>query len=163
MGIKVAIIGATGAVGRIMQEELTESPLRDLSVGLFASARSAGQQFKFRGQNLTVQEYSLGALKGYDCILMSAGGAFSKQNSPQLADQGSIVIDNSSAFRKDLQYPLIVPEINMDTYDIQSKKPTIIANPNCSTIPLVMTVDAIRKAYDVRSINVSTYQSVSGW
>jgi aspartate-semialdehyde dehydrogenase len=158
--MKIAILGATGAVGREMLEDLQESSIKDIEVGFFASARSEGQSVEFRGARHTVAAFSVDRLKGYDFALMSAGGGFSKENSPKLAELGVTVIDNSSAWRQDPAIALVVPEVNgsvLDTY-----KGRIIANPNCSTIQMVVSLAPLQQAFGLDMVLVSTYQSVSG-
>jgi aspartate-semialdehyde dehydrogenase len=158
--MKVAIIGATGAVGREMIVDLEESSVADIELGAFASARSAGEKIRFRGKEIVVQEYSPTALQDYPYILMSAGGSFSKANSPTLVEQGSLVIDNSSAWRMDSGVQLIVPEVNGQK--IKGMKKGIIANPNCSTIQMVVALKPLKDSFGIKSVNVCTYQSVSG-
>lgn len=158
--MKVAIIGATGAVGREMVEDLAESSLKGIEVGFFASARSEGQSIEFRGTRQAVKAFQVESLRGYDFALMSAGGSFSKEFSPKLAEIGVTVIDNSSAWRQDKDVALVVPEVNasmLDTY-----KGRIIANPNCSTIQMVVALNPLQKAFGLEMVQVSTYQSVSG-
>jgi len=158
--MKVAIIGATGAVGREMTEDLADSSLQGIDVGFFASARSEGQSIDFRGGRQSVKTFQLDALRGYDYALMSAGGSFSKEFSPQLAEIGVTVIDNSSAWRQDKDVALVVPEVNASTLD--SYKGRIIANPNCSTIQMVVALSPLQKSFGLEMVQVSTYQSVSG-
>ena len=160
--MKVAIIGATGAVGREMTEELADSSLPEKAPqpGLFASPRSEGQSVSFRGKNLRVKAFSTEALKGYDYILMSAGGDFSRQHSKTLAEQGSVVIDNSSAFRMEEGIPLVVPEVNGEI--LKGMSQGIIANPNCSSIQMLVSLLPLHKLAGLETVLVSTYQSVSG-
>jgi aspartate-semialdehyde dehydrogenase len=157
---KVAIIGATGAVGREMISELEDSAMKNIEVGMFASPRSEGQTVEFRKQKYRVKAFSEEALKGYDYALMSAGGDFSKKYSKQLAEQGAIVIDNSSAWRMDPQYPLVVPEVN--AHALNRDDLSIIANPNCSTIQMMINLAPLEKDFGIEMVQVSTYQSVSG-
>lgn len=159
--MKVAIIGATGAVGREMVEDLADSSITGIELSLFASPRSAGQRIHFQEQNLAVKPFSMEALKGFDFILMSAGGAFSKEYAKGLAAQGAYVIDNSSAWRMEDTVPLIVPEVNGDLLK-HLKSPGIIANPNCSTIQMVIALNPLHKAFGLRLVQVASYQSVSG-
>ncbi|MEI8025437.1 MAG: aspartate-semialdehyde dehydrogenase [Pseudomonadota bacterium] len=158
--MKIAILGATGAVGREMLEDLQDSNIKDVEVGFFASARSEGQTVEFRGVRHTVKAFAVEKLKGYDYALMSAGGSFSKENSPKLAEIGVTVIDNSSAWRQDPAVALVVPEVNASVLD--SYKGRIIANPNCSTIQMVVCLAPLQKAFGLDMVQVSTYQSVSG-
>lgn len=157
---RVAIIGASGVVGRTMLEEL-EKLEKPLELGLFASKRSAGTQLKFHDKQLTVQEFSLDKLKDYDYALMSAGGAFSRDMSKALVAQGTYVIDNSSAWRQDPATPLIIPEVNGSLLN-NLNEPCIIANPNCSTIQLVVCLKPLTALSPMESVQVSTYQAVSG-
>lgn len=158
--MKVAIVGATGAVGREMIKDLEESSLQNIELGLYASARSKGAKISFRGKTHDVQEFSVEALRGTRFVLMSAGGAFSKEVAPQLVDIGCTVIDNSSAWRMDPKVPLVVPEVNGDILD--KNKPMIIANPNCSTIQMVVALKPLEDEFGLKMVQVATYQSVSG-
>jgi aspartate-semialdehyde dehydrogenase len=158
--MKVAIVGATGAVGREMIRDLEESSLRDIEVGLYASARSKGTRISFRGKTHEVQEFSVEALRGTPYVLMSAGGSFSKEASPGLVDVGCTVIDNSSAWRMDKNVALVVPEVNGDI--LVKGKPQIIANPNCSTIQMVVALKPLEDEFGLKMVQVATYQSVSG-
>jgi aspartate-semialdehyde dehydrogenase len=158
--MKIAIIGASGAVGREMISDLQDSSLKDIQIGMFASSRSDGQTVDFRGERRTIRAFSLDQLKGYDYALMSAGGTFSKENSPKLAEMGVVVIDNSSAWRQEPDIALIVPEVNSKELDQYRGK--IIANPNCSTIQMVVSLAPLHKAFGLDFVQVSTYQSVSG-
>src|SRR5262245_13538286 len=147
----VAIVGATGAVGREMLAVLEQRmfPCRELR--LFASARSAGQNLTFRGEPLTISELSEDGLEGVDFALFSAGGSISREWAPIAASRGAIVIDNSSAFRMNEDVPLVIPEINDDVLDDidqsgQEAGGAIIANPNCSTIIALMAVTPLYDA-----------------
>ena len=155
----VAIMGATGAVGEEMLKILEE---RDFPVGrlvLLASARSVGRKYRYKGQDVFVQELKEDSFKDIDIVLASAGGAISKQFAPFAVKAGAVVIDNTSAFRMDPAVPLVVPEINPK--DIK-KHAGIIANPNCSTIIMLMPVWPIYRACKVKRMIVSTYQAASG-
>jgi len=158
---RVAVIGATGAVGRQMVNDLAASSLPIENLDLYASPRSEGQEIEFRGKSLKVKAYSPEKLHGTKFVLMSAGGKFSKEASPQLVAQESMVIDNSSAWRMVSGIPLIVPEVNGDELK-KINKPTIIANPNCSTIQLVVSLQPIHQMFKLQMVQVATYQSVSG-
>lgn len=155
----VAIVGSTGAVGvellRVLEKR--DFPLSKLT--LLSSARSAGKRQTFRGEELTVQELTEDSFAGIDIALFSAGGGISKKFGPIAAAAGAVVVDNSSAFRMDPETPLVVPEINPE--DIAQHK-GIIANPNCSTIILLMAVYPIHKINPIKNIVVSTYQAASG-
>lgn len=161
--MQVAIIGATGAVGREMLKDLSASPHagRLKRVAAFASSKSAGSRVEFGASTLVVEEFSVSKLKGFDYALMSAGGAFSREFAELIVSQGTTVIDNSSAWRMNPKYPLVVPEVNGDILKTV-KKPTLVANPNCSTIQLVCALKPLADAFGLKGVNVATYQSVSG-
>lgn len=155
----VAIVGSTGAVGvellRVLEKR--NFPLSKLT--LLSSPRSVGKKQTFRGQELVVQELTADSFAGVDIALFSAGGSISKKFGPVAAQAGAVVVDNSSAFRMDPNTPLVVPEINPE--DI-ARHNGIIANPNCSTIILLMAVYPIHRINPVKNIVVSTYQAASG-
>lgn len=155
----VAVVGATGAVGQKMLETLEK---RNFPVGELrplASARSAGQQVTFKGQNYTVQEATPEAFEGIDFALFSAGGSVSEKLASAAVEHGAVVIDNTSAFRMLPEVPLVVPEVNPHKI---SQHEGIIANPNCSTIQMVVALKPLYDAYGIERIVVSTYQAVSG-
>ena len=161
MGYKVAVIGATGNVGREMLSILDERGFPADDVVALASRRSVGQEVSFGDKTLKVK-----ALEGFDfsdtdIALMSAGGNISKEYSPKIGATGCVVIDNSSAWRYDQDVPLIVPEVNPDAIEGFTRK-NIIANPNCSTAQLVVALKPLHEAAQIKRIVVSTYQSVSG-
>ena len=161
MGYKVAVIGATGNVGREMLSILDERGFPADEVVALASRRSVGQEVSFGDKTLKVK-----ALEGFDfsdtdIALMSAGGNISKEYSPKIGATGCVVIDNSSAWRYDQDVPLIVPEVNPDAIEGFTRK-NIIANPNCSTAQLVVALKPLHEAAQIKRIVVSTYQSVSG-
>ncbi|WP_291428694.1 aspartate-semialdehyde dehydrogenase [Deinococcus sp.] len=156
--MRVAIVGATGAVGHELLKVLERSSLQFSELLLFASPRSAGTQLTFKGRALTVQATPEGAIDA-DVILASAGGSVSKALAPRWVEGGAVVIDNSSAFRYDDDVPLVVPEVNGDA--ALSHK-GIIANPNCTTAVAVVAVAPIHRAYGVKRMIVSTYQATSG-
>jgi aspartate-semialdehyde dehydrogenase len=158
--MKVAIVGATGAVGREMLRDLEESNLKDIQLGLYASPRSKGTKVPFRGKTHEVEAFSVQALKGTPYVLMSAGGSFSKEHAKALVEGGSTVIDNSSAWRMDDSIALIVPEVNGKT--LKHDRPQIIANPNCSTIQMVVALKPLNDRFGLEMVQVATYQSVSG-
>ncbi|MHB8414367.1 MAG: aspartate-semialdehyde dehydrogenase, partial [Acidiferrobacteraceae bacterium] len=159
MGLRVAIVGATGVVGTefIKLLERRDFPLDSLT--LLASPRSAGRMLSFRGQPLTVKTLTHDSFQDVDLAFFSAGASVSKEFCPSAAQAGALVIDNSSAFRMDPAVPLVVPEVNPDT--IRSHK-GIIANPNCTTIQMVVVLKPLHDAARIRRIVVSTYQAVSG-
>ena len=158
---KIAVIGATGAVGREIIKDLEDCNINNLDVIAIASEKSAGKIINFRGQDLIVKPLKLNLTDGCDYVLMSAGAKFSRENSPAIAARGSIVIDNSSAWREEEDIPLIVPEVNGEVLS-PAAKGYIIANPNCAAIQLVVSVAPLLKTLAVDMIIVSTYQSVSG-
>jgi aspartate-semialdehyde dehydrogenase len=155
----VAIAGATGAVGTEFLKLLEQREFPLASLRLLASERSAGRTLRFRGREHTVGELTESSFDGMDIAFFSAGGGRSKQFAPAAVRAGALVIDNSSAFRMDPDVPLVVPEINGE--DIRQHK-GIIANPNCSTIILLMAVAPLRRLGRIRRIVVSTYQAASG-
>ncbi|AWT36285.1 aspartate-semialdehyde dehydrogenase [Deinococcus arenae] len=156
--MRVAIVGATGAVGHELLKVLESSSLQFDELLLYASPRSAGTQLTFKGQPLTVQVTPEGAIDA-DVILASAGGSISKALAPRWVEGGAVVIDNSSAFRYDADVPLVVPEVNGDAALAHKG---IIANPNCTTAIAVVAVAPIHRAYGVKRMIVSTYQATSG-
>jgi len=157
----VAVAGATGAVGNQMISCLEETDFPVKSVKFLASARSAGRQLRFKGDLIAVEELKEDSFKGMDIALFSAGGSTSERFAPYAAKDGCVVVDNSSAWRMDPDVPLVVPEVNPHAVALYSKK-AIIANPNCSTIQMVVALNPIRKKYGIKRIVVSTYQAVSG-
>jgi len=158
--VRLAIVGATGEVGRMMLRKLEEEKIAPKVIDLLASKRSEGKHFKFEARDLEVKELREESFdKGYDYVLFSAGASVSKHYAPIAAQKGAVVIDNSSAFRSDAEIPLVVPEINGDILKGYSG---IVANPNCSTIQMVLSLSGIHKSYGIKTIVVSTYQAVSG-
>lgn len=155
----IAIVGATGAVGQELLRVLDKRkfPIKELT--LLASARSAGKSMTFKGKQYRVHELKEDSFEGVDIALFSAGGSISKVFAPHAVRSGAVVVDNSSAFRMDPDAPLVIPEINPE--DIKKHK-GIIANPNCSTIIMLMAVYPIHKMNPVKRIVVSTYQAASG-
>ena len=155
----VAIVGATGAVGQEFIRVLEQRNFPYKRITFLASARSAGKKLAFRGTDHTIQELTKDSFAGVDLALFSAGGSISREFGPLAAKAGAVVVDNSSAFRMDPDTPLVVPEVNPD--DVKAHK-GIIANPNCSTIIMVVPVFALHKVNPVRRMVVSTYQAASG-
>lgn len=158
----VGIVGATGAVGREMLAVLEE---RDFPVGtlrLFASPRSAGEELTWKGRAIEVEVMPEDGAEGLDVVLFSAGSGVSKRAAPGFAAKGAVVIDNSSAFRMEADVPLVVPEVNGQRAFEALTGRRIIANPNCSTIQLVVALQPLRENFRMRRVIVSTYQSVSG-
>ena len=159
MSQHVASAGATGAVGTEFLKLLEARDFPMKSLRLLASSRSAGSKLKFRGENLEVEELTPKSFKGIDIAFFSAGGSRSKEFAPHAVDSGAVVIDNSSAFRMDEKVPLVVPEINpKQAFEHQG----LIANPNCSTIQMVVALNPIHRAANIQRVVVSTYQAVSG-
>jgi len=161
MGYKIAIVGATGNVGREMLDILDERGFPADEVVALASRRSLGTEVSFGDRTLKVKVLDNFDFSGTDICLMSAGGAVSQEWSPKIAAQGCVVIDNSSAFRMDPNVPLIVPEVNADAIE-GFRKRNIIANPNCSTAQLVVALKPLHDKARIKRCVVSTYQSVSG-
>ncbi len=156
---RVAVVGATGAVGTKIVALLENSPLPVLELRLLASKRSLGQSRSFRGQELEIREAVPEQFEGVDIAFFSAGGSVSKVLVPEAVKRGAVVIDNTSAFRMENGVPLVVPEVNMgDAYQHKG----IIANPNCSTIQMVTALKPLYDRYGIEKIIVSTYQAVSG-
>ncbi|MBN1489385.1 MAG: aspartate-semialdehyde dehydrogenase [Phycisphaerae bacterium] len=155
----VAIVGATGAVGQEFIRVLEQRNFPYKRITFLASARSAGKKLTFRGTDHTIQELTKDSFAGVDLALFSAGGSISREFGPLAAKAGAVVVDNSSAFRMDPDTPLVVPEVNPE--DVKAHK-GIIANPNCSTIIMVVPVFALHKVNPVRRMVVSTYQAASG-
>lgn len=156
----IAIVGATGEVGRKMIQVLDESGLKVTQLSLFASERSAGQKLFFRGTDYTVAEANEATIQQkYTAMLFSAGSGTAIQYGPLAAAAGNTVIDNSSAFRRFTDVPLVVPQINGD---LLNGYRGLVANPNCSTIQMVLALAPLDKAYNLQKVVVSTYQSVSG-
>jgi len=161
MSYKVAVVGATGNVGREMLNVLAERAFPASEVVALASTKSVGTQVSFGDKTLKVKALDYYDFSGTDICLMSAGGAVSKIWSPKIAAAGAIVIDNSSAWRMDRQVPLIVPEVNAAALDGGIPR-GIVANPNCSTAQLVVAMKPLHDAATIKRLVVATYQSVSG-
>ncbi|MEO0328601.1 MAG: aspartate-semialdehyde dehydrogenase [Pseudomonadota bacterium] len=161
MGYNIAIVGATGNVGREMLDILHERGFPADKIVPLASRRSLGKEVSFGDETLVIKALDTFDFSDIDIVLMSAGGSISTEWSPKIAAQGCVVIDNSSAWRYDAEVPLIVPEVNADDIDMFRKK-NIIANPNCSTAQLVVALKPLHDRATIKRIVVSTYQSVSG-
>lgn len=158
-GYTVAILGATGAVGTRLIQQLEQSTIPVSKVKLLASSRSAGKKLQFKGEDVTVEEAKPESFEGVDLVLASAGGAVSKKLLPEAVKRGAVCVDNTSAFRMEKDVPLVVPEVNEAAlYNHHG----IIANPNCSTIQMMVALEPIRKAFGLKQIIVSTYQAASG-
>src|ERR1700745_829268 len=161
MGYKVAVVGATGNVGREMLNTLDERKFPADEVVALASRKSIGVDVSFGDRTLKVKALEHYDFSDVDICLMSAGGAVSKEWSPRIGAQGAVVIDNSSAWRMDPDVPLVVPEVNASAID-QFRKKNIIANPNCSTAQLVVALKPLHDKAKIKRVVVATYQSVSG-
>lgn len=161
----VAIVGVTGAVGQEFLSVLSDRNFPYRSLKLLASKRSAGKQMTFEDNTYTVEELTENSFKDVDIALFSAGGSISKKFGPLAADNGTIVVDNSSAFRMDEGVPLVIPEVNpeaMDHIKLGTRKGALIANPNCSTIICLMAATPLHRHAKVKRMVVSTYQAASG-
>ena len=164
--MKIAVVGATGLVGREMLTVLAERGFAQEEIIAAASPKSIGKEIDFAGRRLTVVsvEEAIAACPRY--AIFSAGAAASRQYAPLFAAAGTTVIDNSSAWRKDPTVPLVVPEINIDTATHAIKQShnqaIIIANPNCSTIQMVLALSALQREYGIRRLVIATYQSITG-
>ncbi|MET4559122.1 aspartate-semialdehyde dehydrogenase [Lysinibacillus parviboronicapiens] len=157
--LTVAVVGATGAVGSKMMEQLIKRNFPIGDIKFLASARSAGKSIEFNGKTYTIEEATPEAFEGVNVALFSAGGSVSAALAPEAAKRGAVVIDNTSHFRMDPEVPLVVPEVNRGDL---AKHKGIIANPNCSTIQMVAALEPIRAAFGLTKVLVSTYQAVSG-
>lgn len=155
----VAVVGATGAVGIEFLKLITDRNFPIGELRLLASSRSAGKSLEFEGEQITIAETTKDSFSGVDIAFFSAGGGRSLEYAPAAVEAGALVIDNSSAYRMDPNVPLIVPEINIE--DAKGHN-GILANPNCSTIIMLMAVGPIHKKWPVKRVIVSTYQSTSG-
>ena len=159
----VAVAGVTGAVGREFLQILEQRSFPIGNLRMLASSRSAGKELTFKGKTYTVEELTESSFKGIDLALFSAGGSISRKFAPIASDAGATVVDNSSAFRMTDGIPLVVPEVNPDAVKgITLGKGGIIANPNCSTIIMLVPVTPLHRAATVRRMIVSTYQAASG-
>lgn len=154
----IAILGATGLVGKTFLKVLDEYNINIDELRLFASSRSLGKKIIFKGKDYLVDVVKPGSFKGIDYALFSAGASTSKRYAKQATLEGAIVIDNSSAFRMDPTIPLVVPEVNI----VDAYQQKLIANPNCSTIQSVLPLSALDKAFEVLEVTYHTYQAVSG-
>jgi aspartate-semialdehyde dehydrogenase len=157
--MKIIVAGATGMVGSVMLKVLEESGLPITEIIPVASEKSQGQQVNFKGKVFKVVSFEKALESGAKVAVFSAGGSVSLQMAPLFRDKGIYVIDNSSAWRMEKGIPLVVPEINAN---VIQKEDYIIANPNCSTIQMVMVLAPLQKAYGIKRVVVSTYQSVTG-
>jgi len=156
---RVAVVGATGAVGPVVLEVLHERGFPAAEVAAFASARSAGTRVAFAGSDLEVRELTPDSFAGFDLALFSAGGGTSRAFAPEAVARGCVVVDKSSAFRMDPEVPLVVPEVNPEA---AAAHRGILSNPNCSTIQLVAALKPLHDAAGLTHVTVATYQAVSG-
>jgi aspartate-semialdehyde dehydrogenase len=157
--MRVAVVGATGAVGSVMLSVMEERRFPADEVVPFATARSAGRRVSHRGHDLVVQELTEDAIGGFDLVLLSAGGGTSGDWAPRFVEAGAVVVDNSSRWRMHDEVPLVVAEVNPETLDSHRG---IVANPNCSTMQMVVALKPILDAAGIERLVISTYQSVSG-
>lgn len=165
MSYTVAIMGATGAVGREMMNMLEQRSFPVGKIKLLASERSAGRTLVYGGQPVEVELLTEDSFEGVDIVLSSAGASISKKFAPAAAKAGAVIIDNTSAFRMEKDVPLVVPEVNPDRVAdcFKAKEhPRVIANPNCSTIQMVAALAPLHKAAKIKRLVISTYQAVSG-
>jgi aspartate-semialdehyde dehydrogenase len=158
-GLVVAVVGATGAVGREMWRLVAASTLPVARAIPYVSKRSAGTELSFRGQAVRAVELTADTFEGVDLALFSAGAAAAREWAPRFVNAGGVVVDNSSAFRQDPQVPLVVPELNGHLLE---RRTHLVANPNCSTIQMVVALAPLHRAWGLQSIKVATYQSASG-
>ena len=156
----LAVVGATGQVGRVMRTLLEERGVEADRVRFLASARSAGKTLPFRGEDITVEDVATADLTGIDVAVFSAGGATSLEYAPKFAAAGAVVVDNSSAWRKDPEVPLVVSEVN--PHALTHRPKGIIANPNCTTMAAMPVLKPLHDAFSLTRLVVSTYQAVSG-
>lgn len=158
--MKIAIVGASGEVGRMILRYMEELDIRPAMLDLYATAKSAGSTLYYLDKGIEIKELTQAGLEnGYDYVFFAAGGGVARSFAPVAALHSKLVIDNSSAFRKEADIPLVVPEINGD---LLKRYQGIVANPNCSTIQMLLPLAALDKAYKLQKIVVATYQAVSG-
>ena len=158
--MRVGVFGATGTVGNVMRSLLVERDFPVDSIRFFSSARSAGRQVPFKGEQITVEDTATADFAGLDIALMSAGATMSREFAPKVAAAGALVVDNSSAWRKNPELPLVVSEVNPE--DAENPPKGIIANPNCTTMAAMPVLGPLHREAGLRALVVSTYQAVSG-
>lgn len=158
--ITLGVVGATGQVGRVMRTLLEERGVKADKVRFFSSARSAGTVLPFRGEDIVVEDVATADLSGIDIAVFSAGGAASKEYAPKFVEAGAVVVDNSSAWRKDDEVPLVVSEVN--PHAIANRPKGIIANPNCTTMAAMPVLKPLHDAFGLTRLIASSYQAVSG-
>ncbi|MBW3069999.1 MULTISPECIES: aspartate-semialdehyde dehydrogenase [unclassified Actinomyces] len=159
-GVSVAVVGATGQVGRVMLGMLAQRDFPARSLRLFSSARSAGSVVEFRGARIEVEDVATADLAGIDVAIFSAGATASREYAPRFVAAGAVVVDNSSAWRRDPDVPLVVAEVNPEALDDRPKG--IIANPNCTTMAIMPALKVLHEEAGLRRLVASTYQAVSG-
>ncbi len=160
MSITLAVVGATGQVGRVMRTLLAERNTPIDTIRFFASARSAGQTFLFKDQEIVVEDIATADFSGIDVAVFSAGAGVSREYAPKFVAAGAVVVDNSSAWRKDPDVPLVVSEVNPQ--DLNNRPKGIIANPNCTTMAAMPALSVLAKEVGLKRLVVSSYQAVSG-
>jgi aspartate-semialdehyde dehydrogenase len=160
VGVSVAVVGATGAVGEIIRQVLAEHAFPLRTIKFLASERSAGKTIDFQGKKYTIEPIKPEAFQGVDIVLSSTPASVSRETSPMAAKAGAIVIDNSSAWRMDPEVPLVVPEVNAEA--LKNIPKGIVANPNCSTIQMVVALKPLHDLARIKRVIVSTYQASSG-
>src|SRR4051795_3755569 len=158
--VNVGVIGATGQVGQVMRKLLEERDFPATSVRFFASARSQGKKLSFRGQEIEVEDAGTADPSGIDIALFSAGATMSRVQAPRFAAAGATVIDNSSAFRKDPDVPLVVSEVNPDA--VGDARKGIIANPNCTTMVIMLPAKALHDAFGLKAMVCTSFQAAGG-
>ncbi|WP_303324516.1 aspartate-semialdehyde dehydrogenase [Actinomyces radicidentis] len=159
-GVTVAVVGASGQVGRVMRAMLDERDFPAKSVRFFSSARSAGTVVEYRGAEVEIEDVATADLAGIDVAIFSAGGSASKEYAPKFASAGAVVVDNSSAWRRDPEVPLVVSEVNPEA--IKDRPKGIIANPNCTTMAIMPALKVLHDEAGLKRLIASTYQAVSG-
>ena len=160
MSINLAVVGATGQVGHVMRAILAEREFPATTIRFFSSSRSAGKVLNYRGEDITVEDVATADLTGVDIAIFSAGAGASREYAPKFAQAGAVVVDNSSAWRKDPDVPLVVAEAN--PHAIKNRPKGIIANPNCTTMAAIPVLKALHDEAQHTRLIVSTYQAVSG-
>lgn len=160
--LKIGIVGATGMVGQTFMDILEEKKIPVESLKPFASEKSVGQTIQLQGKTYKIEILKPGCFMGLDLVFFSSGDDISEEWAPQAAQSGAFAVDNSAAFRMDAKVPLIVPEVNGDILDSIKNHPQIIANPNCTTIQLVVALNPLLQKFGISGIRVASYQAVSG-
>ena len=159
--VNIGVVGATGQVGQVMRNLLAQRDFPATGVRFFASSRSAGRTLEFRGREIEVEDAATADPSGLDIALFSAGATMSRVQAPRFAAAGAVVVDNSSAWRKDDDVPLVVSEVNF-LRDAGNRPKGIIANPNCTTMAAMPVLKPLHEAAGLRRLVISSYQAVSG-